>query len=500
MAEAALAAAPAARASWAGGRALPVLLLGLLALRLAVMLASGAGLHVDEAQYWDWSRALHWGYYSKPPLIAALIAASTALFGDGLAGVRLGAMACWLGASAVLWRLGAAMGSPRAGVRAAWLLAATPASGLLGLVATTDAPLLLCWTLAMAATWAALRAPAPGRAWALAGLAFGVGLLAKYTMAALALSWLWLAWRSPAGTRWRWRGPLLALVLGGLLLAPNLAWNAAQGWPTLRHTAEITAAADRGRGGLGALAVFVAGQALLLGPVLWPLVRAGRRRAPIAKDERHIAPTSFALAFALPLLALGAAQALHAGAQINWTAPALAGLCLWTALRWDGGTADHGRGLAAPVAAGVLLSAALALAGQAVAQGGPHAPPTWDLWARMRGWQPALDALRPALAAQPGLPVAAQPRELLAQAAYAWRDTGRAPQAWPVDGPPHHHYEQVTRLSLQALPPSLLWLGEAPPPASMAARYARLTPLAQARDGRVALQLWRADGLRPPAP
>ncbi|HPR07365.1 MAG TPA: hypothetical protein PLI17_12105, partial [Denitromonas sp.] len=47
----------------------------------------GIDPYVDEAYYWGWSQALDWGYYSKPPVIAALIAASTAAFGDGILAV-----------------------------------------------------------------------------------------------------------------------------------------------------------------------------------------------------------------------------------------------------------------------------------------------------------------------------------------------------------------------------------------------------------------------------
>src|SRR5438876_1206321 len=35
----------------------------------------------DEAHYWDWSRHLDWSYYSKGPLVAWLIRASTELLG-----------------------------------------------------------------------------------------------------------------------------------------------------------------------------------------------------------------------------------------------------------------------------------------------------------------------------------------------------------------------------------------------------------------------------------
>ena len=47
-----------------------LILLGLLALRLAAVLLSPLELYADEAQYWRWGQSLDWGYYSKPPLIA----------------------------------------------------------------------------------------------------------------------------------------------------------------------------------------------------------------------------------------------------------------------------------------------------------------------------------------------------------------------------------------------------------------------------------------------
>jgi hypothetical protein len=308
-------------------------LLGLvLALRVAVMLASGAGLHVDEAQYWDWSRELQWGYFSKPPLTSVLIAASTAVLGDGLLGVRLWAMACWLLASLVLWRLGVAAGSASGGVWAAVLLAATPASGLLGLVATTDAPLMLAWTLCLAATWHALQGGARATGcWLLAGLALGLGLQAKYTMAAAALSWLWLVLaRRNAATA---RGAALASLVAVLVFSPNLAWNAVHHWPTLRHTAEITEVAEAAAGTHSAwrgLGEFLGTQLLLAGPVVWIVAFAVvlRRRGLPRGPAR--APWAFAMAFVLPLATVGVLQSLRGPLQLNWTAPCCpACACCW---------------------------------------------------------------------------------------------------------------------------------------------------------------------------
>ncbi|MFP5474998.1 MAG: glycosyltransferase family 39 protein, partial [Gammaproteobacteria bacterium] len=210
---------------------------------LAAVLADGdIGLYVDEAQYWDWSRELAWGYYSKPPVIAALIAASTSLFGDDAAGVKALAMLCWPAAALVLARLAFAIaghvgadaaGAGRAGLWAAVVFLVSTPAGVLGLAATTDAPLLLAWSLAAAALWRASRDAGVG-AWLWVGVATALALLSKYTAGALVPAAVAAAVVPVAGTRAaplreRLTGPLLAGVVASVLLAPHLAWNAAHG-------------------------------------------------------------------------------------------------------------------------------------------------------------------------------------------------------------------------------------------------------------------------------
>ena len=57
------------------------LVAALTILRLAVLFITPLELYPDEAQYWLWSRTLDFGYFSKPPMIAWLIAATTRLGG-----------------------------------------------------------------------------------------------------------------------------------------------------------------------------------------------------------------------------------------------------------------------------------------------------------------------------------------------------------------------------------------------------------------------------------
>lgn len=483
----------------------------LLAWRCWQVLHSGAGLHVDEAQYWYWSQSLDWGYFSKPPLLVGLIRLSTGLFGDGLLGVKALAMVAWLLASALLWRLGAAMGSERAGLVAAALLAATPASGLLGLTATTDSVLMLFWSLVMWGAWRAAHheGAAAWRWWALTGLALGLGLLSKYTAGALSLSALWLLWRCPPARRGRLlAGLALAAGIAILLLLPHLFWNMHNGWPTLHHTLDITvhggaaSATDRAAG-LGHKLVsaveFGLGQLLLLGPAGLAVLALAwkRRRQPAAQPTATGTPAlwsalSYAWAFAWPLLALGLLQALRAKAQVNWALPALLGVCLaagWLAVRHR----ISGKALAAWVLAGLALSAAIALGGDLRRwTGAPVAAgkPAWDIWGRMRGWHEALGALAPALAPQRNLPWVTNDRTLLVQTGYELRALRPELRAWSPGGQIRHHFDWKQPLRLDAAPPALVFLGYEAPDAALLALYPVARPLAQAASGRVNLQAW----------
>ena len=63
-------------------RAAILLIAGLTLVRLVTLFSTPLELYPDEAQYWLWSRTLDFGYYSKPPVIAWAIWATTKLGGD----------------------------------------------------------------------------------------------------------------------------------------------------------------------------------------------------------------------------------------------------------------------------------------------------------------------------------------------------------------------------------------------------------------------------------
>lgn len=480
------------------------------------------------------AKALDWGYYSKPPMIAALIALSTQVLGDGLLGVKALAMLCYPLAAWVLYRWVSEVLADvsthtqawpeRGGRLAALLFIASPVAGLLGLAATTDAPLLLAWALASHALWRAWR-DGKTHDWLLLGLWVGLGLMSKYTMAAFGVSALGLLFtvqRTSPRAMSPVRGLTLAALVALLCIAPNLAWNATHDWPTLRHTAEITVGA-RSTPMWSTLALYLGGLALLLGPVVapwalaWRWFGAGRRPvALVALASRSGATRRDAWLAAAwlsgPLLVIGAAQALHAKAQPNWTAPALIGAVLAVAL-WLQAEQPHRRlrGWYAAMALQVLLITALTLANDVAHVLHKQLPRQFDVWARMRGWEEAFNQLRPAaehfwqqLEADGGDStrpmVLGSDRAVLANGSYAWRKRPPRWLAWRDAGEPaQNHFQLTAPLRAADQPQPLLIVSDGPLDADLRAaldgppQRLAVADVPQSPGRSVHLELWRAE-------
>ena len=128
----------------------------------------------------------------------------------------------------------------RIGFWTALTYATLPAVSVSSTIASTDAPLLTAWAAGLYALVRLREQPAP-RWWALLGLAVGLGLLAKYAMAGFVLSLaLWLALDRKARAILRGPGPWIAGAVALAALAPNLIWNLANQFATVRHVGENT--------------------------------------------------------------------------------------------------------------------------------------------------------------------------------------------------------------------------------------------------------------------
>ena len=114
-------------------------------LRIYSLYTSPIELSVDEAQYWDWSRNIEFGYFTKPPIIAWVIALSTTVFGNEEWAVRLCSPLIHLFIAIVLWGTSYITFGSKAGRIAALIWVFTPAASLGSFVISTDTPLLLFW-------------------------------------------------------------------------------------------------------------------------------------------------------------------------------------------------------------------------------------------------------------------------------------------------------------------------------------------------------------------
>ncbi len=244
------------------------ILAGWTALNFAFVVLNLFDLAGDEAQYWEWSRRLDWSYYSKPPLIAYVIAILTSTSGDQEWAIRSGAVLFSSGGLALLYGLTRRIAqNERAALIAVMAMIAMPALWAGSVIMTIDPLLVFFWTLAL---YGFHRAVAGDRGmWALTGLALGLGLLSKYTMVLLLPTFaLYLVL---VDRKWlRTAGPWLALALAAVLQAGVVYWNWSHNWVSFRHTAAIGAAEGFSiLQALGRFIEFFGAQAGIVSPILF---------------------------------------------------------------------------------------------------------------------------------------------------------------------------------------------------------------------------------------
>ncbi|WP_397422961.1 ArnT family glycosyltransferase [Phenylobacterium sp.] len=324
-------------------RAVLLCVAALTVARLVALFATPLQLYPDEAQYWLWSRTLDFGYYSKPPMIAWAIWATTAIGGDGEAWVRLSASLFQAGATVVVFLIGRRLYTPAVGFAAAALYALMPGIQLSALVAATDAPLLFFLGLGILAYVGLQDATQARKPWRAAGLgvALGLAFLSKYAAIYFVIGLgLHLAFSRAARAAWTWPAAVSAILAFAIVLAPNLAWNATHGFATFQHTAANAAWSGVQLFNLSEMGLFLGSQLGVFGPIPFVALLLG---VGLAFARRRISENDLLLmCFALPPLLIVTGQAFISRANANWSgAGYLAGAILvaawlvrWRARRW----------------------------------------------------------------------------------------------------------------------------------------------------------------------
>jgi membrane-associated phospholipid phosphatase len=273
--------------------------LGYLVIFLALVgrwiyLASGViNLSQDEAYQWLWSKHLALSYYSKPPGIALIQWAGTALFGDTEFGVRFFSPLFAAILSVLVLRF---MAREIGGRNAFFLLLVTFATPILvagSILMTIDPPLVLCWMWAVVAGWRAAQPDGKTRDWIIVGFAMGLGFLCKYTAMLQLICWMiFFALQPTARIHLKKTGPWLALVVFAFCTLPVVIWNWQHGWITITHVAGDAGLLNPSHLGLGEQLLkslnyfleFTGSEAGLLNPIffiamLWAMFAAWKRRA-----------------------------------------------------------------------------------------------------------------------------------------------------------------------------------------------------------------------------
>jgi 4-amino-4-deoxy-L-arabinose transferase-like glycosyltransferase len=402
-------------------------------LRLLWLALQPADLFPDEAQYWVWSQQLALGYYSKPPLLAWLIALTTGIFGDSEFAVRLSAPFLHAGAAVFVYAIGARLYDRPVGLWSALAYVSLPGVSVSAFIISTDAALLLFWAAALYAFIGAREDGGWGW-WLAVGIAAGLGLLSKYAMFYWILSALGFVLLFPAERRHL--RPLLAAVgLALVLYSPNFWWNWSNGFVSYLHT--------RDNAGLGgslshpdAFIEFFGAQFGVFGPFFFAglVLLAATPRALAEPRARLLA------AFALPILAMMLAVSFLSRAHANWAAPTYVSATVLV-VAW---------GLQRGWRSIIIFSIALHLAAagflftgrEMLAAFGFELPAQYDPLRRLRGWRELGSQVGAALVAHPGLTLFADDRELLAALIYAirphpfdavkWQVTGRIQDQWDL--------------------------------------------------------------------
>jgi len=272
----------------------------------------------DEANYWQWSRHLAWGYHDQAPMIAWAVKLTTTVFGHTEFGVRLPSVAAMTIASAYLLLIAGRWIGPHAAFKTAILSQAILEFNVGGLLATPDGLQAAAWA---GASYHVARAYESDEwsQWIMGGLWFGFGLLSKYTMVIfLPGAYLFGLFCPPYRRRLGGFRPYAGVLLGSLMFLPVILWNAQNDWNSVRHVAYLGGANQQLAIHWKYFGDFLASQAGLLSPlvfllVLWTWLKFLLKSYRV---ERWI--YSFLFFTSFPMFAIFTLLSLHTRIYGNW--------------------------------------------------------------------------------------------------------------------------------------------------------------------------------------
>lgn len=445
-----------------------VVIVALTIVRLIGQHFSVVDLDIEEAQYWDWSQHLAFGYFSKPPLIAWINAASGLVCGSGEECIRAPAPLLYFGTSLLVFLTASTLYDTKVGLWAGMIAALAPGVSFSARIMTTDVPLLFFWALALFAYIKLMRGG--GWRWGVV-LAFGLGLglLSKYAMAYFVAGML-LAGVVSKDARQLLKRPVLWLALlgGVLMLTPNILWNAQNGFATAGATADYV----HEHLSLKEPLEFLAAQFGVAGPITFGtllVLFAYFASRNMNGDDRAM------LAFAVPPLIIIIVNGVYSGAaNANWAAPALISTFIVTTAVLV--RAAFWRTLSVSLAIGIFVQVVL-LASDTVADRLtlPLLGKSADIYERVMGWEDLGDEVK-ALAVSAGAASVAVDRRWEESALNYYLRDDFPVYLWTESARPTNHFEKAYPLTAAAAQP-ILFITQCPETDRYAGIYGAVTDL-----------------------
>lgn len=417
-----------------------VLIVFILAYRCLVLMTSGPNLSMDEAQYWYWSTQPDFGYYSKPPVLAWLIAAVTAVFGDSEVGVRAASLLIYPSIAAIIYFFTKRHFNSKTAFYAAAIFFTMPGVAMGNILITTDAPLLLFWCLSLILFLAAIETNKPWQ-WLALGVVTGLGLLSKYTMVFFAPSVLLLL-LSMRSYRHHLRNPWLYLSAGlaVLIFAPNIIWNIRHHYPTLHHTMEISHL-DQAWLQWDELAFFLLGQFGVFGFISFAVFLG--YAVQLLKNWQATLPHQLVI-FALVFLGVITLQALLGSANANWAVPTYisASILVGHYLAKN----SQSRLLAAAILLNLLLGSLVYHYESALGLFGMELTRDNDILRDARGWRSLAQEVQKLKADYPSATMLFDSRYEMAEMVYYIRPHPLGAVKWNPRNEIHDHFDLVTTM------------------------------------------------------
>ena len=275
----------------------------------------------DEAQYWYWSSYFDWGYYSKPPLVAWVIALFSSFFGSSVFILKFPSLLAHTLTSIVLFNLSRAFNRNKE--ESIWLSISYLlffAVSLSSNIVSTDPFLLLFWSLSLYFFKLSLDDNSIKHI-VLTSIFVALGFYAKYAMIYFFVCSIFLIIFSENKNKIIKNISIISIFVS-LFISPHIYWVYSSNWVTFIHTGDnFNWSATLFN--FEQLFNFIMSQFFIATPIIFFLYLKG-----FMKFKNFYQSYAFEISYSLPIIILITIQSFISRANANWSSVAFIGIAM----------------------------------------------------------------------------------------------------------------------------------------------------------------------------